>query len=94
VASAVRSTTQFAAGEHQHFPDDVVDVEPGQLRPGFPGERPQTADHVRRVHGVPRDAGKGIPHFVEIGFIAVHESQAGVALGHDGGERLVDLVGD
>jgi hypothetical protein len=33
-------------------------------------------------------------HFVEIGFIAVQEPQRGLALGQDGGERLIDLVGD
>ena len=67
---------------------------PGQLRPGFPGERPQTADHVRRAHAVPSDAGKRIPHFLKIGFVPVQEPQGGLALGHDGGERLVDLMGD
>jgi hypothetical protein len=43
-------STEFAASENPHFPDDVVDVEPGQLRPGFPGERPQTPDHLASAH--------------------------------------------
>ena len=64
------------------------------MRPGFPGERAQTADHLARAHPVSRDAGKRILHFVEIGFIAVQEPQRGLALGHDGGERLVDLMSD
>jgi hypothetical protein len=29
-----------------------------------------------------------------LGLIAVQELQSGLALGHDGGERLIDLVGD
>ena len=96
--SSVRNTTscrsQFAAGERQHFPDDVVDVELGQLRPGFPGERAQTTDHLACAHPVSRDAGKRILHFVEIGFIAFQKPLRGLALGHDGGERLIDLMGD
>ena len=35
-----------------------------------------------------------MPHFVKIGFIAVEEPQSGATLGHNGGEWLVDLMGD
>ena len=85
---------QFAAGERQHLPNDVVDVEPGQLRPGFPRERPQTADHLSRAHAVLPNRGKRIVDFVEIGNIPVQEPQRGLALRHNCGERLIDLMRD
>ena len=86
---------QFAAGDRQHLPDDVVDVELGHLRPGFLGERPQTADHVRRAHAVLRDARKANPALRQDRVRPrVQEPQRGLALGHDGGERLIDLMSD
>ena len=62
--------------------------------PDLPGKRPQTADHFARAHAVLRDRQKRIPRFVKIGIIPVQELQGGLAMGHDGGERLIDLVGD
>ena len=97
-ASSVRSTTSWRSSSPRAIAstslDDVVDVELGQLRPGFPGQRPQTADHLARAHAIPPDRGKRIPHFVKIGFSRVQEPQSGLALGHDGGEWLVDLMSD
>ena len=85
---------QLGADERQHFPDGVVDVEPRQFRPGFPGERSQAADDVARLVAAPQDARDRVPRFVKIRLLAVQPSQAGVGVGRDGGEGLVDLMGN
>src|SRR5690349_12655062 len=47
---------QLAANECKHLPDSVVDVDSCEWRSGFPGERAETADHVRRTCYIVRDA--------------------------------------
>ena len=85
---------QFAAGERQHFLDGVADVELGQLRPGFLGERPQAADHVAGTVSLPHDARDGIPRRGKVRLVPVQPAQTGAAAGRDGGQGLVDLMGD
>ena len=57
-------------------------------------QRAHTADHVVRAMPSRSDAGTHFAHLVKVGAIAVQPPQAGLAVGHHGGDRLVDLMRD
>ena len=84
----------MATAERQHLLDGVVDLKFGLLRPGFLGERPKTVDHVARPMGVPYDARGGVARRVKIGLVPVQPAQTGAGAGRDGGQGLVDLMGN
>ena len=85
---------QLAAGEHQHFSYDVVDVECDQLRFGLLGEGPQPSDHVARAPRADDHLFDRAARLIESRRLAVEPSEARVAKGNDARERLVDFVGD
>ena len=85
---------QLAAGERQHFPDGVVDVELREFGPGFLGERPQAADHLAGARSIPHNARERVPRFLEIGLVPVQPAQTSLAIGHDAAQGLIDLMGD
>ena len=74
--------------------NDVVDVQPGFLRVGFLRERAHPPDHLARPVRIPDHALHGDSCLIQVRGLACKSSQAGITVGDDGGERLVDLVSD
>ena len=72
--------------------DAVTDVELGQLRPGFLGQRPKALDHVARPIAILDDCLHRSARLFQVGSLAAKPAQAGLGVGDDGGERLSDLM--
>ena len=84
----------LAAHQGNHVADDVVDVQPCSLGFVLRHELADTVDHVGRPVAVLHDPVEGLPDAVEVWGGRRQPVERCVGIGHDGGERLVDLVGD
>ena len=87
-------TRRLAPDQRHHFLDQVIQVEQAPLRPGLADQRADPLNDLARALAV----GDHVPdrrlHFVKPRNIAIEPAQAGLAMGHDRGQRLVDLVRD
>jgi hypothetical protein len=84
---------QRAAHQRQGFADGVVEVDLDVLRLVLGEKRTDPLDHVPGAVGLPDDAREAVADFLEIRPVR-QPAQRCLAIGDDGGERLVDLMGD
>ena len=84
----------LAFGQGDDLPDNVVDRKPHFLWLGFPHERANPRDHLARSVPIPDHAPHRFPCLIEVRRIAGEPAQAGIAVRDDGGERLIDFMGD
>src|SRR6202035_2572057 len=88
------ATLHFAAKEHQHLPDGVIDVDIGQFQAGLSRKRSQTFDDIRGAPTVARQTCDRVARFRDVGGIAVEPAQANLDISYYGSQRLIDLVND
>ena len=87
-------SAQFRLGQGERFAHQVVQVERGS-RGGAPFcEGADSLDDCASSNRVPVDPARGFACFGEVRRLSGEPAQDGVGVGHDRGERLVDLVRD
>src|SRR5437762_631350 len=87
-------SSRFRPSQRDDLPNRVVDVERYGFCLGFLYQRSGPLDDVSRSIRIAHDEADGFPRLIEVRSGPGKPGLAGVAVGHDGGERLVDFVSD
>src|ERR1700693_5468706 len=85
---------QLTLHQRDGLPHDVIDVERHLLKAGLVRERPDAPDHLTRPIAVVDNPFHRAARGVQVGSLAVEPPQTGLAVGDDGGERLVHFMRD
>src|SRR5580704_2236591 len=85
-------TAELGAHENDYLPDQVVDIDRDHLGRGLAREGSDALDDIPGAVAVSDDASRGLPRFLEIRLVGFEPEQAGVRIGDDCGQRLIDLV--
>ena len=83
---------QFTLQQGNDFIDDVIDVKRNHLRARLVQKCAHAPDHVARAVPILDDPFHGATHIIQIGCFTTEKSKAGLAIGDDRGERLIDLM--
>jgi len=85
---------QLTLHQRDGLPHDVIDVERHLLKAGLVRERPDAPDHLACPIAVVDNPFHRAARCVQVGSFAAEPAQTGLGVGDDGGERLVDFMGD
>ena len=87
-------TRRLVPDQRHHFLDQVIEVEQALLGPGLADQRADPLNDFARALAVADHVPDRRLHFVKPRDIAIEPAQAGLAMRHDRGKRLIDLVRD
>src|SRR5262247_2178415 len=85
---------QVVAQQAHHLVDDLVQIEAALRRVLLAREGAEAPDDRRGALGVGGDVGQRLGHVGMYEARALEQAHRRLRVGHDGGERLVDLVGE
>ncbi len=85
---------RFATAETDHFFNQQIEADRLTLRWRFVNQRADAPEYVGGAVAVENDMPQALLDFVDIWWLCTEPAQRGIGMGHRGGDRLIDFVGN